>query len=400
MFRNKPVLSARHQGCSTPLKVCHVIPGLFTGGAETMLYRLLRSMDRSRFDPVVVSLIGHGTLSEQIEKLGMSVYFMDVRPGRSPLGAGWRLVRLIRQLKPDLIQGWMYHGNLAAQLAATFLPGRVPVVWNIRRSLPYVETQKPLTSALVRLGAWLSVLPRRIIYNSQLGAEQHELTGYRTDRRIVIPNGFACKQFRPDTQAGVSVRIELGLAEETPLIGLVANYRPVKDHVNFLEAAKLLLQENSAAYFLLVGRGVDGANMELATQIEALGLKGCVHLLGERRDIPRLTAALDIASSSSLQEGFPNTVGEAMACGVPCVVTDVGDSAAIVGETGIVVRPKDPQALAVGWAQLLNMSREERLRLGCAARQRVVERYSLEKIVKQYEDLYESLATGGDLCVA
>jgi glycosyltransferase involved in cell wall biosynthesis len=222
-----------------------------------------------------------------------------------------------------------------------------------------------------------------------VSANQHEAIGYRADRRSVIPNGFDCERFQPDTGARASVRAELGLDEETPLIGLIARYHPMKDHANFLAAARLVLKQEPTAHFLLAGPCVEVSTKELSTLVSTLGLQGRIHLLGERSDIPRLTAALDIAcSSSAWGEGFPNVIGEAMACGVPCVVTDVGDSAWIVGETGFVVSPKSPQELAESLQKAIGLEEENKLDREMI-RQRIIDSFSLSTFVEKTADVLE-----------
>ncbi len=379
-------------GKSVPEKVLHVITALNLGGAEVMLHSLLSEMDRGRFEPVVVSLAGDGPVRERIEGLGVPVHGLGMRWGFPTPATVRRLIALCRRLKPDLMQGWMYHGNLAATLAAATSPGRVPLVWGIHHSLYDVRAEKVLTAALIRLGAPLSAYPRRIVYVSRISADQHEAIGYRKDRRVFIPNGFDHERLRPDPKAYVGVRAELGLGPNTPLVGSIARYHPMKDHANFLSAAGLLAERDGDTHFLLVGPGVDRSNEELNARISASGLGERVHLLGQRSDAPRLLAALDVASSSSAWgEAFPIVIGEAMACGVPCVVTDVGDSAWLVGDTGTVVPPRDPAALAEAWRGLLSAGQEARAALGRGARERVVEEFALPEIARRYEELYARL---------
>jgi glycosyltransferase involved in cell wall biosynthesis len=190
------------------------------------------------------------------------------------------------------------------------------------------------------------------------------------------------------------LRKELNLPENIVLIGQIARYDPMKDHLNFLQATKSLLRNRSDVRFILVGRNVDFNNTELVTSIVKLNISEFVHLLGERYDLPSVMPALDIVCSSSCSEGFSNVIAEAMACGIPCVVTDVGDSALIVGNTGRVVPPKNPEALAAAWSDLIKMGPEYRRELGVAARKRIEENYNLPDIVKRYENLYEELASG------
>jgi glycosyltransferase involved in cell wall biosynthesis len=211
----------------------------------------------------------------------------------------------------------------------------------------------------------------------------------------VIPNGFDLSRFRPHAEARLRLRKHLGLASDAEVIGMIARFMPgEKDHATFLEAAARLRRRRAGVHFLLCGRGMSSDNVKLVAEISGRGLTESVHLLGERDDIPEVTAALDVATLASLVEGFPNVVGEAMACGVPVVATDVGDCREIIGDAGIVVPPRDPEALAEAWRNLLEAGREGRERIGLRGRERVAELYELGKIVRQYEDLYEELARG------
>jgi glycosyltransferase involved in cell wall biosynthesis len=302
------------------------------------------------------------------------------------------LVRLARSIKPDLIQGWMSHGNLIAQLLASFVSRRASVLWNIRQTLYSFEYEKRGTAFAIRMCARLSKRPARILYNSRTASAQHGAIGYRTEKTLVIPNGFDTGLFAPSKEARQSVRSELGVAESTFLIGLVGRFHPMKGHASFLRAAKLLLEHYPDVQFVLSGKEVSWSNQFLCDLVQRLGLVERVHLLGERQDMPRITAALDIASSSSSYgEGFPNVIGEAMSCAVPCVVTDVSDLPWVVGETGKVVPPRDPKALARAWADLIEMGAEGREALGQAARARVIQYFPLGSVVAQYEALYESV---------
>jgi glycosyltransferase involved in cell wall biosynthesis len=208
---------------------------------------------------------------------------------------------------------------------------------------------------------------------------------------VFIPNGFDLAEFAPRPEARDDVRAELGVARDTLLVGLVARYNAMKDHATFFEAVARLRRDRPHVHFVLVGRLVERTNVEIAATIDRLGIWPVVHLLGERNDVPRLTAALDVATCSSYSEGFPNAVGEAMACGVPCVSTEVGDCRAIVGETGIIVPPRDPAALAAGWRCLLDRSAEDRRSLGRVARARVTEHFDIGRVARQYEALYAEL---------
>ncbi|MCZ2095658.1 MAG: glycosyltransferase [Anaerolineae bacterium] len=369
--------------------VLHVITGLSTGGAEMMLRKLVGAMDRQRFRPVVVSLMDKGTLGERIEALDVPVHALGARRDLSALAVVRALGRLVDEVKPDLVQSWMYHANLFASLAVMTSRTRVPVLWNIRASLDGLANEKRSTSVVIRVGAWASRAPSGIVYNASVSARQHEALGYLASRTEVIPNGFDCVEFRPDRRAGPVLRDELGLAGGDVLVGCVARYHPMKDHANLLAAAAQAARIDARLHFVLIGSGVEPANAELASAIARHGLGTRVHCLGERRDIPMLTAGLDIAcSASAWGEGFPNIVGEAMACGVPCVVTDTGDSASIVGEIGEVVAVRDSSALARAILRLAGMDPARRAALGAAARARIVTEFSLEAVARRYEAYY------------
>jgi glycosyltransferase involved in cell wall biosynthesis len=374
------------------IKVLHIINDLSIGGAEMMLYKLLSGMSEERFYPVVLSLVDRGKLRERIEALGIPVHSAGIDPEMPSPAPIWRLIRLARSLKPDLIQGWMSHGNLVAQLLATFVSRRSSVLWNIRQTLYSFEYEKRGTALAIKLCARLSRKPDRILYNSRTASAQHGAIGYRTEKTLVIPNGFDTVLFAPSPEARQSVRSELGVAESTFLIGLVGRFHPMKGHASFLRAAKLLLEQYPDVQFVLSGKEVSWSNQFLCDLVQRLGLVERVHLLGERQDMPRITAALDIASSSSSYgEGFPNVIGEAMSCAVPCVVTDVSDLPWVVGETGKVIPPRDPKALAEAWAELIELGIEGREALGQAARRRVIQYFPLDRVVAQYEALYESV---------
>jgi glycosyltransferase involved in cell wall biosynthesis len=374
------------------IKILHVITSLNIGGAETMLYRLLKSMDKARFQNQVVSLIRPGPVGDRIQALGIPVFSLNMRPGRLSLNALFGLVKLLRRESPDLVQTWLYHADLLGGLAAKI--SAVPVIWNIRASNMDMSFYRRLSSVVLRSCVLLSGWPQAVVVNSKAGQEFHTRLGYHPRRWVHIPNGIDTGQFQPNPAARIALRNELGIAPDSFLIGLIARFDPMKDQGNFLQAASLLSNRVSDVHFVLVGNGVEPSNIIFRDYLERDELRGRLHLLGQRYDISSLTAALDIASSSSsFGEGFSNTIAEAMSCGIPCVVTDVGDSAYLVGSTGEVVPPMDPQALANGWQRLIALGAEGRHSLGAAARQRIQDNFQQDEITRQYERLYDSVMT-------
>lgn len=371
-----------------PIKVVHIISDLSIGGAEMMLYKLLRETDRSSFEPVVISLINRGPLRARIEALGIPVHTVNIKSAASSPAGFWRLVWLLRRIRPDLIVGWMYHSCLAAQLASFFLRRRTRVFWSIHFAIYSHTSTKRTTAAIIRACAPLSKLASRIIFVSHASRDQHTAIGYSVANSCVIPNGINTSEFIPSRKSRAAVRSELGVAKDALLIGMMGRYHPVKDHANFLQAAHLVSQRNPNVNFVLIGQGVDHQNKELCRLIRDLGLTRQTHLLGERDDMPRISASLDVFSLSSHCESFPNVIGEAMACEVPCAVTNVGDASFLVGGTGRVVESRNPRALANAWQELIELGTVGRSELGRAARSRIIEHFRLDSVVRRYEALY------------
>jgi glycosyltransferase involved in cell wall biosynthesis len=293
-----------------------------------------------------------------------------------------------------VILTWLYHADLVGGIANK-IAGDFPLAWNVRRSYMDKATLKRSTFLLGRLCCRLSHwIPNRILFCSRSGLDEHVRLGYDSSKMEIIPNGFDTEVFHPDPKARTSVRAELGLPEQAPLIGMMGRYHPMKDHANLIHAASLLKATHPNVHFVLAGANVTWQNAELAHLLRQAGLCNNFHLLGTRTDLPTLTAALDIATLSSRSgEGFPNVIGEAMACGVPCVVTDVGDSGYIVGDTGFVVPPQSPVALHAGWERMLAMPAEHRCRLGARARVRIQQEFSLDTIVKRYEQFFKEMVS-------
>jgi glycosyltransferase involved in cell wall biosynthesis len=384
------------------LKLLHIITGLSTGGAETMLYKLVSSMDRNRFSNTVVSLTGKGDMADRIESSGVAVHAMGMRRGVPDPRGVWNLRRVIREHKPDIIQTWMYHADLIGGVAAK-MAGKVPIVWNIRHSnLDPRENKKSTLWTAKACGLLSGKIPRRIVCCSESSRKVHARLGYDPKKMLVIPNGFDLEMFQPAPGEQQTVRYftmkgmknlkgeEIGLDPGVLLVGMVARFDPQKDHRNLVKAARVLRDWGIDCCFLLCGNGVDAQNVQLTGWIKDAGLEDRFFLLGPRDDIPMITAGLDIACLSSAHgEGFPNVLGEAMACEVPCVATDVGDSADIVGDTGRIVPPRQPEALARAIRELVELGREGREKLGKAARERVRERFELGNVVRKYEGLYE-----------
>jgi glycosyltransferase involved in cell wall biosynthesis len=377
----------------TPIiRIVHIITGLSTGGAEMSLYRLLSGLS-PEYLPYVISLTTIGEVGKRVQELGIPVEPLGMKGNIIDPFLLVRLTRKLKVLKPDLVHTWMYHSDLVGGLAAR-IAGAHALVWAIRNSNLDGDKTKWTTRAVVRICAFLSRrMPDKIISCSHTARDIHVAVGYDDSRFVIIPNGFELSCFRPDAVAYAEVRQELGIPVDAPVIGIVGRFDPQKNHQGFIEAAGILHAHCPDVHFVMIGKNLENNNPLIAGWIQHAEIENVTHLLGLRDDIPRLTASFDIAvSSSSWGEAFPNVIGEAMACGVPCVVTDVGDAAYIVSDTGRVVPPGDMKRLAGAMKDLLALSPADRGVLGARARNRVAENFEMGSVVRQYESFYNNLA--------
>lgn len=372
------------------IAILHLITSLDAGGSEAMLARLVTGMDRARFSNRVVSLLPAGALAARIRSAGIPVESLELTPGRPSVLGLLRLLRILRQVRPDILQSWLYHADLLGLLAGRLARVR-RVAWNIRCGEMELAHAPRLTAWTFRACALLSRLPDAIVANAESGIAAHVRRGFCPRRFVHIPNGFEVGRFAPDPEEGRRLRGELGVAGTVPLIGLAARFDPLKDHRTFLRASAAIRVRQPSARFLLCGRGTDPANPRLRQWLDEAGCREAFLLLGHREDVPRIMNALDVAVSSSIGEGFPNVLGEAMACGTPCVATDVGDSAVLLGGAGRLVPAGDPAALAEAVLELLSLPAPARAALKAAARARIVERYALPGIVARYEAFYRGI---------
>lgn len=376
---------------SQNLKVLHIITSMNTGGAEAMALKLLKALKPS-VNSCVVVLMERGTLSEQLDALNIPSHYLGIKKGKLPsLGAVKNLCRYAKEFRPDVVQGWMYHGNIAASLTKIVLNPQPALIWNIRQTLNEKKPEKGLTGFLIKISARLSKMPTQIVYNSSLSAIQHEIIGYRKNASVVVPNGFDLQLFKPNFQKRREVRSELGISPAVKLIGHVARHHPMKDHINFLSAAKKVSDKQDDVCFVLAGHKLDSGNKEIMEFIRELKLEEHIILLGECADTARIMSSFDVfVSSSAWGEGFPNVVGEAMASGVPCVVTDVGASSYVVGEFGIVVPPANSVALADAVLEMLAHSPEAYAHKAEEGRKRMAAQFSIEQVAASYFTLYRN----------
>ena len=378
-----------------PIRVCSIINGTGgEGGAERMLQRVIRHGNTPEFEHLVLSIKNFQQVAEELTAEGINVQSLNVQADyyklpKAVLQLAWR----IRRFKPDVVQSWMYMADFFGGIASHFAAPSTPMIWTIRHSTldPAIDS-RALRGCAAGCARLSRRIPSRIVLNSHAAVPIHAAAGYDDSKMQVVPNGFDVSRFSPSEQLRRETRARLGIPDNAPVIGRVARFHANKDHVTFLKAAKIILGQRPDARFLVCGEPQTISSAQVQQDIDALGLTGAVQLVDLLSDIVPLNCAFDIATCSSITEAFPNVIGEAMSCGIPCVSTDVGDAAMIIGDTGRVVPVQEPQQFAEAVLEILNLPSENRRQLGEAARQRVVDNFDLTHATGMFIDLWRELA--------
>ncbi len=382
-FRDRTVTSGMRD--VEPMRVLFAVRGLNLGGAERQLVTLARGLRRRGHLISVAAFYGGGVLEEELLSDGIRVHDLGKRSRWDMLNPVARLARLIRAEQPEILHGYMPLANLCSAAVKPIFP-KVKVVWGIRSSLDDLRAY----DWLGRIGPWLDTVAspcaNAIVTNSQAARRLGIARGMNSSRIVVIPNGIDCERFRPAPEARERQRQEWGVSKSAGIVGMVARLDPVKDHTTFILAASRVAAVHRDVHFVCVGGGSPGYRRRLEQLASDLGLSARLTWCGERTVTRTVYSALDVAVlSSNRGESFPNVVGEAMACGIPCAVSDSGDASLIVGDTGAVVPPSDPGALAHAIVDLLERARSKESRLPALARARIESEYSVELLVTRTE---------------
>lgn len=369
--------------------VTHLVTGLNPHGTEIFVSRLLPKLSEAGIHNRVISLSGPGPVGDVLEAAGIEVTCVHLSAANPNPVAFMRLARLLRKTAPDVLQTWLYQADFVGALLKKLIPS-MRLAWNIRCAEMDDRYRLGLRKVMIQLLARMSGLPDAVVVNSFAGQRTHAERGYAPAQWHVIPNGVDPARFRPDPNARLALRSFLGTDPGDIVVGMVARLDPVKDHKTLVEAARVLVDIDPRFQFVLVGRGIEAKGTALDRMISASGISDHFHCLGERDDIERITAGLDISVLTSKSEGFPNVLCEAMASGVPCIATDAGDAGRIVGDTGFVVPPGRPTDLADAFVRLTRNGREEIERRGEEARERILG-WSFETAIASYEALYRDM---------
>lgn len=378
------------------MKILHVIVSLNVGGAELMLQRLIEHQSvATNCEHEVVSLTKLGKVGNILIQRNFKVYALHMNGLLDFPQALLNLRRLIKRVKPDIVQTWMYHADLMGGIAAQWAGVR-QIVWGVRTTNVAEGGSRP-TAMVRRLCAWLSFrVPHTIVCAAEASRKAHVALGYDASRMRVVPNGFDLEKLRATVEQRNTLRLQCSMELGAIVIGYLGRFHPVKDQQNFVRAAGILSNRNRNARFLMVGTNLDASNLLLAEWIRATGHADRFLLLGERADVAACLSAMDVFCLSSRTEGFPNVVAEAMAMGLPCVVTDVGDAAMLVADTGVVVPKEDSPALAEGLERVLAMAPDVRHELGQRAKERVASEFSISRACERFDSIYQQALLQGN----
>ena len=369
-------------GRDRKLRIMLLVPSLERGGTERQAVLIATKLAARGHSVTLVTFRSGGAFEAGLTDAGVGLATIAFTGFPWELGYFTNFARLLRRETPNALCSFLPPSNVIA-LMARLTVRDCRICWGVR-SADMPLGGYSVKTKLAYFFEWLtSGFPDRIIVNSQAGLAACLRKGYPRQKLRVIFNGYDTEVFRPNTAARERVRAEFNITTDEIVIGLPARIDPIKDHETFLRAAAILARQNAKVRFICLGGGQKPLLERLHALTGELGLAGKVIWTGARGDMPDALNALDIATMCSLSEGFPNTVGEPMACGVPCVVTDVGDARFLVGDSGIVIAPRDPAALAAAWAELLDPAR--RARMGQAARSRIMAQFSLGRLADETE---------------
>jgi glycosyltransferase involved in cell wall biosynthesis len=376
------------------MRVLFLARTLKMGGAERQLVALARGLRRSGHDIALAVFYAGGEFEEELRLDGIQVHDLAKRGRWDSVGFLVRLCRLVRRERPDIVHSYLDSPNLVAAAVKRIFPS-LKVVWGIRSAMNDFGAQGWLSASSARLERLASPFIDGIITNSEAGRRRLLDAGFDCRHLAVIPNGIDCDRFRPDALGRERLREDWGVPAHDPVVGMVARLDPVKNHGNFLHAAAMASATRADIRFVCLGGGPSDYLRNLQQLADRLGLTSRLTWLGERRVTQSDYSALDVAVLSSDDgEGFPNVLAEAMACGRPVVATDSGDARSIVGDTGIIVPPRDPGALARGILALLERVRTSTQELSLAARRRIEAQYSLDALVSRTEQALERVEAG------
>tara|TARA_Y100000768_G_scaffold383254_1_gene365062 strand:+ start:208 stop:1329 length:1122 start_codon:yes stop_codon:yes gene_type:complete len=360
------------------VSVAHIITGLNQGGAEKLLYDLVRLRDKNKFNYHIISLSSKGYYGKKFEEIGIPIYCLNMNFKNFPkiLFQFFKEYKRQHRPRPDIIHSWMYHANLFGSILSKLI--NVPIIWSIHHASPFNNSLK--TKFIVILNIIVSYLsPTRIVYCSNYAYKTHSPIGFKKKIQSIICNGIDTDYFACDNNLGNKEKIR---------IGFVGRWDPIKNHKLFIKVVSDLLNEDNNLEIMMAGQQINDKNEDLLESLNENAVKEKIKLLGECDDIVSFFCNLDILVSCSFEESFGLVIAEAMACGTLCVVTDTGMSSTIVGNTGIVVPINDRKSLRNGILKLIRLDERKKIELSSLARKRILEMFDIDKMTTDYQNLY------------
>ena len=356
--------------------IAHIITGLNQGGAEKLLYDLVKLTNKKKFSYHIISLSSEGYYGKRFDEIGIPVYCLNLNYKNFPK----ILFKFFKEYKkhhqPDLIHSWMYHANLFGSILSIFT--KTPIMWSIHHASPFNNSFK--TKVIVLLNTVVSYFsPTRIVYCSNYAYKTHSPIGFKKRIQSVICNGIDTDYFKCDNNLGNKEKIQ---------IGFVGRWDPIKNHKLFIKVVSDLLKKDNNLEIMMAGQQINDKNEDLLESLKDNAVKEKIKLLGECDDIVSFFCNLDILVSCSFEESFGLVIAEAMACRTLCVVTNTGMSSTIVGNTGIVVPINDRKSLHNGILKLIRLDERKRLELSSLARKRILKMFDISKMTTDYQNLY------------
>lgn len=388
----KSLTKTNNKKSSANMKICHVMINLASrGGAERMLVRLLLADPETTDKKMLLVLCHAGVWGEDLKAAGVTVHELGLNSISNMPSAFYQLIKLMKSFQPDIVQTWMYHADFLGSLAAR-IAGYKNIVWGLHRTSLSLSDSKITTLFVMKLCALMSHwIPKKIIHVAEAGKLAHIAAGYNAERIVVIPNGFDFSALTATDEQRKTFRNNCKFVDDDLVIGCLARFHEAKGQDNFINAAAIVVKTHPKVKFLIAGTDCDASNIELNTWINEHNLQESFVLLGERHDVPACLSAMDIFCMPSRTEAFPISLGEAMAMGLPCVATNVGDTAVLAGGTVVLVPAQDAQALARGLIEVISLSEKQRNQMGQRAKERVVAEFSIEKTCQHYNEIYREI---------
>lgn len=371
------------------IKIIHLIPTLHFGGAETMLHKVVKNINKKQFKNIVICIKQTGSLSKKFEAENIEIINLGLKSNIFLFISILKLKKLIKELKPDILMTWLQLSDLVGLIIKIIFP-KIKLIWNIRYSKLTKNNMNFKNVLFTKIIGYFSFIPDMIVFNTKAGLNDHKRIGYKPCKEIIIPNGFETELFKPNNTQRKKIRDELMIKNSDFVIGFIGKDEVIKGLDLFLLSAKKMKIKHQNVRFVLIGKGLDKKNKKILNFIKIDKLKTSFHLLGQVQNIKDYILTFDILALTSKSEGFPNVIGEAMSCEIPCVTTDVGDCKIILGKTGLIVK-QNVDSVVAGWEKFFNCSTQELSNIKSKARSRIIKHYKIEKIINKYQEVYQSL---------